>query len=502
MFYGTGVSYNSSNFNSNHKVLNDSAKDWSLYLGSTDTVFKPYPSFDAGGNMFAARNDADELNTDSGSGDAEKQRNPMLERDARIVSPAFAVASMVTYFGRERVHFINWCTDIDNYIMSDTKMTPYDVLYVSLGRMVNRMNKQGIVVKNDPRPCPTIAFEQYKNIRRPALRILMRGALMRHKGVLPRYQKANQINFNVVLCMDSTSGVKSFVKSHFTRIDAQPLSSGHFTYAGMFDLNGIALEYMKQGSATNALYEVKIAGNNFTDEYADAAMHHFGIRNDIDYINRLRSMFGPRTLDSMLNLLTCQQMVDLMLEQLPASLVYICLEGSPYEALIPQNVQMEARESMAWKQRTGLAAPEMRYIVNNMQQGNNVNTPQYGMPQQMPGSPMSDKYGQSAQMLQQSQYGMPQQQAPAAPQNDWGNLARQVMQQAQVSYTPAYGNVSYQNEVDDQADGIPYGNAPTQPQPGYVAPPAQPATQPAAQGGVAPNPKVAAILSNYGVTKQ
>ena len=178
-----------------------------------------------------------------------------------------------------------------------------------------------------------------------------------------------------------------------------PIGPNNFSLQDMFAPMGTFLAFAKTNPQDRAS-DIRVKAG-YDDGFNKALVTFFSAEDEASYYAKIKDELGDfQTLESMLNIMTVQQQLDLIVEQFPAAWVWYGLRDSRYAASIPDTVKRAALQDPEWMARFGItpvnvsgAAP-----VDQIPMGNAPTAPGF---------------------------------KPAAPQN-----VAQIMKEASVSYTP------------------------------------------------------------------
>ena len=309
---------NESGFSNSNYVLKDEVKsDWYLYRASDKSVFRPYPVYDANGIPCSPIGDADPENQFS------------------IFSEAFAIVPLVVFAGIDgKLQFIDYCPDTSSYAAPGEVLTrtPYSFLISKLREMLpekdSQSTKSGI-------PTPPRLAQAQKNIHYAATSLMFRGAMLKAKGKSSTSKHAvDGVMFKSICYVSVKSAISALITElQKPRDPRHPWSPNNSAAEGLFELDGLTIQFDKPGSANSDPYQVMFG---YDPAYKNAAMKFFNITQDpMQYHNAVRNLLGAnQNISDIFRLLTVGEMVSILKEKYPISWVYYGLKDSPYASLL------------------------------------------------------------------------------------------------------------------------------------------------------------------------
>lgn len=370
---GGGVDYTANKY-----ILKEEyRKSWFIYRSTGGSFIRPYPVFDAAGNPCPSRDDN------------------ATQADHTMLPEAFAVLGTVSFAGvNSDLELIDYCSDIDRYLPAGVEYmrTPFTTLITTLRKMLPPNNgQQGVGA--DGYPTPRQLLQLQKNVGYPSSTILFRGALCRHKGSPMTTKVAVEgVAFNTVFCITQKSSTNSFyAQLNQARDFAQPVSAVNNMFDTMFNLKGVGIQFTKGVGASQGTADTYQVSALYDPNYEAIACRKFGCSPE-GYNNALREFFGPaQRIEDLLNIMTVQEMVDVIKANYPISWVWYSFKDSPYADLITQEERMQAQADPEMSQRFGLvggasgytpsATPQMSYNTQPTQAPQSSAVPPYPTPQ-------------------------------------------------------------------------------------------------------------------------
>ena len=380
-FFAGKSGNNDGNYTATNLILKpDALKVWPVYSLSGKTSVKPYPVFDSEGNPCPPRMPS-RFEQDGNIPDADKlTKEEIVEYQGEIIPPNFVSVPVVGWVGKDGVQFIDLCTDIMEYQTSDERddengmpPTPYLTMCRELMKLVPTEKYKG-----DGKECPP-TLKKCRNLgknvlslRYPQQAILFRAALIRHKGK-PMETKASTdgVLFKATVMLSQKSARTALRNVYFQKADpTRPIGADNFALSGMFNPVGTFLTFSKT-DPSNSQSDYLVTPD-YSDEFNKSLIAYYGAKDEVDYYKQVREALGAfQDTASMLNLLTVEEQIKLIIEQFPASWVWYGLRDSRYASLIPENVRLNAKKDPEWAERFGVtppAAAEDHVPMNNFVQ--------------------------------------------------------------------------------------------------------------------------------------
>lgn len=303
--------------NSNYVLKDDVKSDWYMYRASDKSVVRPYPVYDSNGIPCPLLGAADPENPYS------------------IFSDAFAVVPLVVFAGLDgKLQFIDYCSDLDKYAPPGVSLTrtPYSFLITKLREMLPEKDRS---TTKSGLPTPPRLGAVAKNIHYSSTALMFRGALVRAKGKPSASKHAvNGVMFKAIYYVAVKSAIDSFIAELKKPKDPRfPWSQDNSAANGLFELDGLTIQFDKSGPANADPYRVSFG---YEPTYKAAAMQFFNIPEDpMHYHNAVRTLYGPnQQLSDIFNILTVEDMVKILKESFPISWVYYGLKDSPFASLL------------------------------------------------------------------------------------------------------------------------------------------------------------------------
>lgn len=369
IYANTGASTPAGGFKRTNFILNENAlKLWPTYAVSGTTEFKPYPVFnpEVADPMAAvcpprmpSRFEVNGRIPDADSMSVEEIR----EYDGQVIPPAFTNVPIVTWVGRDGVHFIDYCSDLANYRLDadpDDFMpaTPYAEMARVLGRMIpTDRNPDG-----DGKPCPpTLARARQAGkgvlgLKSPTQTVLVRGALKRFKGkpMETKYSE-NGVLWKACLMISQTSARLALRNEFSKKLRPQdPIGPDNFALQHMFHPGGTFLAFSKINPADRASDIVVKA--DYDEAFNKALCAYYAVNSEAEYYAKIREDLGAfQSLESMLNIMTVQQQLELIFDQFPPAWIWYGLRDGRYAAMIPDEIKRAALADPEWSARFGVA---------------------------------------------------------------------------------------------------------------------------------------------------
>lgn len=364
--YNDNAGYNAGNSSfkrTNYILKEDASKTWPTYSISGTTEIKPYPVFDANGTPCPARM-ISPLEADGNIPDAETLSVAEIrEYEGAIMPPAFFNFPAVTWVGKDAINFIDFCSDLAQYQNTEERdaeklpPTPY-------GEMVRTLNKLIPTDKyaGDGKPCPP-TLQRARNaskgqigLRMPVQTVLMRGALVKVRGkALETKNSVNGVLWKASLLVSQKSARLALRNKFSEKADpTKPISAENFPLAGMFHPAGTYLTFTKS-DPSNRQSDI-VVKPAYSKEFNQALLETYGASSYEDYFAKVREALGAfPTIESMLNIMSVQEQINLIIDQFPAAWVWYGLRDTRYAALVPEEVRRAALKDPEWFERFGVS---------------------------------------------------------------------------------------------------------------------------------------------------
>ena len=364
IFVSAGAGSSAGSFKRTNFVLNENAaKNWPTYSVSGVTDFKPYPVFDNAGNpcppRLPSRFEADGKVPEADSLTIDEIR----EYESEVIPPAFISLPIASWVGKDGVQFIDYCSDLEKYATADEQEagavppTPYTTMVRVLSRMVpTDRNPEG-----DGMTCPQLlaksrsAVKGTVGLKFAAQTVLVRGALKRFKGKpLETKASSNGVLWRACLMISQTSARLALRNEFSKKTDPKaPIGPNNFSLQGMFDPMGTFLSFSKINPADRAS-DITVKPE-YDEEFNKALVTFFSATDEREYYAKIRTELGAfQTLESMLNIMTVEQQMALILEQFPAAWVWYGLRDSRYANMVPEDTRKAALQDPEWFARFGV----------------------------------------------------------------------------------------------------------------------------------------------------
>jgi len=361
----SGAGASAGNFARTNYVLNENAaKSWPTYSVSGVTEFKPYPVFDGAGNPCPPRLPS-RFETDGKVPDAEAlTADEIREYEEEVIPPAFIGLPVAAWVGKDGVQFIDYCSDLTKYATVEEQEaeelppTPYTTMARVLLRMVpTERNPNG-----DGSPCPPLlakcrnATKGIIGLRFPSQTVLVRGALKRFKGkAMETKASSNGVLWRACLMISQTSARIALRNEFSKKTDPKaPIGPNNFSLQGMFDPMGTFLSFSKMNPADRAS-DIAVKPD-YDENFNRSLVEFFSASDEGEYYAKIHAELGPfQTMESMLNIMTVEQQMALILAQFPAAWVWYGLRDSRYANLVPNEVRAAALRDREWSARFGVS---------------------------------------------------------------------------------------------------------------------------------------------------
>ena len=347
----------------NYILKEEAAKIWPTYSISGTTEIKPYPVFDANGIPCPPRMSSP-LEADGNVPDAETlSADEIREYEGAIMPPAFLSFPAVTWVGKDSVQFIDFCSDLQQYQLDHEQdadklpPTPYSEMMRTLNRIIpTERHPEG-----DGHPCPPTllrsrnASKGQVGLKNPTQTILMRGALMRVRGkALETKASSNGVLWKACLLVSQKSARLALRNKFSEKTDpVKPISAENFPLASMFHPMGVALLFTKS-DPSNRQSDIAVKPD-YNEAFNKTLLETFAANSVEDYFAKIRDAMGAfQSLESMLNIMTVKEQLDLMIDQFPAAWVWYGLRDSRYASMIPDEVKAAAVRDPEWAERFGV----------------------------------------------------------------------------------------------------------------------------------------------------
>lgn len=336
-------------------VLKESvSKDWSYYQLNGLCEVKPYPVFENGKPCPSRKQVAIEQ---QGNVDLSKLTDEDKRRYAvEAVPPAFIYlpSGIVSYAGvkdeKQHFSFINHVTDMDRYEMTGT---PYDCMLTVLFR---RTPKKGD-------PCTDkhlVSVNKAKlegTLSSPRESLLFRCALLRYKGEDMQTKKSvDGMLPKTVFAVSQKSAVSNFLRSYLKPANPmQPLSSDNCVMSHIMPVGGTTLVFSKVGADKASDYEINPSFNQTTNANI---MRVWSAGSEQEYMANVYNSFGAaQSVFDMLELLTAEEMVEMLAQAYPASWLWFGLRDTNYAPLVQKYADEANRDMEFVRVFNGGAAP-------------------------------------------------------------------------------------------------------------------------------------------------
>ena len=335
----------------NNLIVKDNLRDWYVYRATSGSVVKPYPVFDANGIPSPVVN------------------NPDPENQYSVLSDAFAVLPLATYTGLDgKLQFVDYCSDITGYLPAGAVniQTPFWHMVRALKTLLP--NERTGEPPKSGLPVPQRLSQCKMNIHYSVTSILFRCAIMKAKGQPSKSKHAvDGIFFKGLFYIGTQSAQKSLLAELLKPRDPrQPWSSQNFLAPDLFDLDGVALSFVKSGNNNSDPLNCTFT---YDQNYAQIAMKAFVVNDAQGYHAKLREMFGPcQRISDVVRLMTVQEMVKVMKEHFPMSWVYYGLKDSPFASLLTGADRDQALSDPEFAPCFGLADKAVTAAVNAIPQ--------------------------------------------------------------------------------------------------------------------------------------
>lgn len=379
---------NGGNFKKTNFILKENAaKLWSTYPVSGVTEFKPYPVFDEAGNPCPPRMPS-QYEKDGKVPEAESlTQEEIRDYEGEVIPPAFTCVPTVSWVGKEGVHFVDFCSDLADYANADEQeagvlpMTPYNTMVRTLNKLIpSDRNPQG-----DGMPCPpTLAKSRTGakgtiGLKFASQTIMVRGALKRFRGK-PMETKAstNGVLWRACLLISQTSARLALRNEFSKKTQPQaPIGPDNFALSGMFDPMGTFLRFTKL-NPNDKTSDITVAAE-YDQEFNKALVGFFAVEDEGQYYAKIREELGAfPDIESMLNIMTVQQQLELIIAQFPPAWVWFGLRDSRYASMIPETVKTAALQDPEWSQRFGITNVTTAPVQDAIPMGSAPSTPKPG----------------------------------------------------------------------------------------------------------------------------
>lgn len=365
--YNDSPSYGSGNGGfkrTNYILKEDASKTWPTYSISGTTEIKPYPVFDANGTPCPARMTSP-LEADGNVPDAETlSAAEIREYEGAIMPPAFFNFPAVTWVGKDAISFIDYCSDLAQFQNVDERdadklpPTPYSEMVRVLNGLIPTDRYPG-----DGKPCPP-TLQRSRNaakgqigLRSRVQTVLMRGALIKVRGkALETKNSVNGVLWRACLLVSQKSARLSLRNKFSEKADpTKPISAVNFPLAGMFHPAGTCLTFTKS-DPMNRQSDI-VVKPSYSEAFNRALMETYAATSVEAYYAKIRDELGAfQTIESMLNIMTVQEQIKLIIDQFPAAWVWYGLRDSRYATMIPEEVRRAALKDPEWFDRFGVSA--------------------------------------------------------------------------------------------------------------------------------------------------
>ena len=364
-FYQPRINNNESNEggfkNRNFILKQDANKVWPLYALSGKTSIKPYPSFDNNGVPCPSRMPS-QFESDGNVPDAEAlTKEEITQYRDEVIPPNFVGVPVVTWVGKEGVQFIDYCSDIADYANDEEQqagalpLTPYGTMVRTLMKLVPTDKYKGV-----PNCPPTLKRcrgmgQNILSLRYPQQAILFRGALIKHKSKpMETKSSVDGVLYRATLLVSQRSAVLALKGAFFEKKDnKRPIGADNFMLTDMFNPEGEFLTFVKvDPNQSQSDYQVK---TEYDESFNQALIGYTGATSPEHYYRSVCDAMGAfQTTESMLNIMTVQEQLALIVDQFPASWVWYGLRDSRYGQMVEAQVKEQALRDPEWFELFGI----------------------------------------------------------------------------------------------------------------------------------------------------
>lgn len=330
-------SSNFTDFNADvHIIKEELKKTWFLFRTSNGSVVKPYATYDENGEPSAPRNEHEVALMQSASpveSNNEQGDRKYVRPHYEVLSDAFSLVRLATFTGLSgKLAFVDWCSDMMSYCPPGVEaiQTPYHYLIRGLKSLLPDKNGK-IKAGNGFTPSNLRKIQMKVNYSSPS--ILFRGAVLRHNGKPSSAKSAvDGVLFKTLFYVPHASASRALCLKMAGKTNPRmAVGPQNSPVADLFEIDGVNLSFNKLGADITADYGCEL---DYDQGYVRAAMTAFGLTDPSQYHQAVRAMFGPyQDINSMLNIMTVEQMVNLLKQHYPMSWLWWGLKDSPYATL-------------------------------------------------------------------------------------------------------------------------------------------------------------------------
>lgn len=349
------------------RVLKRDYKAWYLFNLNHSAQIKPYPVFQ-GGKPCPVRLHSEVDGTDMSSLTPEQMRDYYTS----LLPDAFIRLPIASFIGSGQASFVDLCSDTEAYA---SRRTPYSIM----------VNKLLFTLPTDKKPqgdgkvqIPELATLTNRNanrLSRSVNSLLFRGALLKHKDNPVNVKSA--VDGTLYTCVFQIPQVSAY--NSFVRMFAQPYEPRHATSAtntivrDLFNYDGSFISFEKDRVTDSNGNKPYLCDVVYDDNVALKMCSHLGADSQEAWDIILERMLEPYPSDiyDMFNIMTCQEMVTMLLEIFDPALVYYGLHDSNFAGLLPPQAKLMAYQNPAIATRLGYSdnsSPNMNIIQSGTKQ--------------------------------------------------------------------------------------------------------------------------------------
>jgi hypothetical protein len=316
----------------NYAIKEEVGKNWKYYQLNGTCEVKPYPVFVDGracpSRLTAAIESHGTIDINAMT-DADK-----MNYAAEVIPPAFLYlpCGIVSYAGTGNDHytFVNYVSDADKY---DMTMTPYDVFWRTLYRKTPKKD-EAVGAEH------SMTLTRAKNagtLSIPRETLLFRGAILKHKG--EHMNTKNSVNGMLpkgIFAISQKSAISAFMRAYLEQQDImQPLSATNCKMSLMLPLQGTTMVFSKlDPNNRNSDYLINPRYDAATNS---AIASTWEASNETAYLTNIYQSYGAaQSMMDIIDILTAEQMVDIMAKAFPHSWLWYGLRDSAYAQLVRQ----------------------------------------------------------------------------------------------------------------------------------------------------------------------
>lgn len=316
----------------NYAIKEEIERNWKFYQLRGTCEVKPYPVFVDGrpcpSRLSAAIEQQGTVDVNAMT-DASK-----MEYAAEVIPPAFLYlpCGVVSFAGTGDGHytFVNYVSDADRY---DMTMTPYDVMWRTLYKKTPKKDEQ---VGSQH----SVSITKAKNggtLSIPRETLLFRGAIIKFNGApMATKTSVDGILPKAIFAISQKSAISAFMRSYLEQQNPmEPLSATNCKMSLMLPLQGTTMVFSKLDPASissDYILQPRYDANN-TRLLANV----WESADEATYLTNIYKSYGAaQSMMDVVEILTAEQMVEMLAKAFPHSWLWYGLRDSAYASLVRQ----------------------------------------------------------------------------------------------------------------------------------------------------------------------